>query len=55
VITYDGKLASNRVHIQKSLVFFDDAEADEMPRMLKEIKWKEVKDYFEHEVRKLAT
>ena len=49
-----GKLASNLVHIQKSLVFFEDAEVDEMPRMLKETKWKEVKSYFEHEVRKLA-
>ena len=49
-----GKLASNLVHIQKSLVFFEDAEVDEMPRMLKETRWKEVKSYFEHEVRKLA-
>ena len=49
-----GKLASNVVHIQKSLVFFADAEVDEMPRMLKETKWKEVKSYFEREVRKLA-
>lgn len=40
-----GKLASNLVHIQKSLVFFDDAEADEMPRMLKETKWKDVKNF----------
>lgn len=49
-----GKLASNLVHLQKSLVFFDDAEIDEMPRMLKETTWKEVKSYFEHEVKKIA-
>ncbi|MCK4487304.1 MAG: nucleotidyl transferase AbiEii/AbiGii toxin family protein [Desulfobacterales bacterium] len=49
-----GKLGSNLVHIHKSLVFFDDAEPDEMPRMLKEVKWEEVKNYFESEVKKLA-
>ena len=49
-----GKLASNLIHIQKSLVFFDDAEPDEMPRMLKEVEWEEVKQYFENEVKKLA-
>ncbi len=49
-----GKLASNLIHIQKSFVFFDDAETDEMPRMLKEVEWEEVKQYFENEVKKLA-
>ncbi|MFH2024265.1 MAG: nucleotidyl transferase AbiEii/AbiGii toxin family protein [bacterium] len=48
-----GKLASNLIHIQKSLVFFNDAEPDEMPRMLKEVNWEEVKKYFESEVKKL--
>jgi hypothetical protein len=47
------KLASNLMHIQKSLVYFDDAEPDAMPRMLKKAPWKDVKKYFEHEVRKL--
>lgn len=49
-----GKLASNLIHIQKSLVFFNDAEPDEMPRMLKAAKWEEVKKYFENEVKKLS-
>ena len=49
-----GKLASNFIHIQKSLVFFDDAESEEIPRMLKEVTWKEVKKYFENEVKKLT-
>lgn len=49
-----GKLASNLIHIQKSLVFFNDADPDETPRMLKKVKWKEVKKYFEKEVKKLA-
>ena len=49
-----GKLASNLVHIQKSLVFFNDAEPDKMPEMLKETTWEEVKKYFEKEVKKLV-
>jgi len=49
-----GKLASNLIHIQKSLVFFNDAEPDEMPHMLKELAWEEVKKFFEEEVRKIA-
>ncbi len=47
-------LASNLVHIQKSLVFFDDAEPDETPRMLKEVDWEKVKDFFENGVRDAA-
>ena len=47
-----GKLASNIIHIQKSLVYFDDAESDEMPRMLKVVTWEQVKKYFEDEVRR---
>lgn len=55
---YDKKyknLASNLIHIQKSLVFFNDAEPDEMPNMTKPTKWQNVKKYFESEVKKLAT
>lgn len=49
-----GKLASNIVHIQKSLVYFVDAESEKMPRTLKSITWGEIKKYFEEEVRKIA-
>ncbi len=49
-----GNLSSNLVHIQKSLVFFDDAEPDEMPKMLRPVNWDEVKKYFESEIRKLT-
>lgn len=49
-----GKLASNLIHIQKSLVFFNDAEPDETPRLLREVKWEEVKRYFEGEIKKLS-
>lgn len=47
------KLAMNLVHIKKSLVYFSDAESDEMPYMLKEITWDRVKKFFEEEVKKL--
>ncbi len=49
-----GMLASNFVHIQKSLVFFNDSEAEEMPRMLKDITWENIKKYFEDEVKKIS-
>lgn len=50
-----GKTASaNTIHIQKSLVFFNDAEPEKMPKMLKGAKWEEVKRYFEREIKKLA-
>ena len=48
-----GVLASNLIHIRKSLVFFDDAEPDEMPGMLSDVDWEDVKKYFEEEVKKL--
>lgn len=48
-----GELASNLIHIQKSLIFFNDAEPDKMPRMLKDVRWEDVKRYFEKEVKKL--
>lgn len=48
------KLASNRIHIQKSLVFFNDAETERMPKMLKPCKWEDIKKYFENEVKKIA-
>ncbi len=49
-----GALASNVVHIKKSLVYFVDAEAAVMPKMLKPAAWEDIKKYFENEVRKLT-
>lgn len=49
-----GKLSSNVIHIQKSLVYFVDAQEQEMPRMLKPCKWEEVKSFFEQEVKRLV-
>ena len=54
---YDSKygiLSSNIVHIQKSLVYFVDADTAQMPEMLQEIDWGKVKRYFEGEVKKIA-
>lgn len=43
----------NEYHLLKSLVFFDDAETEPMPRMLKEIDWDNVKKAIVAEVRRL--
>jgi len=44
------KLAMNYVHIKKSLVYFVDAEGDELPEMLKKVHWNKIKEFFEDEV-----
>ena len=44
----------NRMHILKSLTFFDDAEKDPMPHMLVPITWPEVRRFFEQRATKLA-
>lgn len=49
-----GKLVSNLIHLHKSLVYFNDAEPERMPKMLKKVKWEEIKEYFENEVKKLT-
>ncbi len=48
-----AELNYNLLHLKKSLVFFDDAEHDPMPRMIKEIAWREVKKFFQEETKKL--
>ena len=56
ILLYEEKyknLDTTAIHIMKSLIFFDDAENQEMPHMLKEVQWQEVKIFFETEVRKL--
>lgn len=53
---YDRKfkiLKQNKVHILKSLVYFDDADKQLMPRMLKEVNWSKVKNFFELETKHL--
>lgn len=44
----------NMQHMMKSLVYFADAEQDEMPRMFENISWKEVRGYIEDEVRRFV-
>ena len=48
-----GKLTSNLLHILKSLTYFEDAEKDPLPKMLKSINWKEVKEFFKKEIKKI--
>ncbi len=53
---YDEKyrnLAATEIHIMKSLIYFEDAEPDEMPEMLKKASWEDIKKYFEGEIKKL--
>lgn len=50
-----GKLSSNIIHIQKSLVYFVDAEISQMPKMLKPCSWQKVKGFFEEEIKKMTT
>lgn len=49
-----GKLTVNRLHIYKSLVYFDEAESQQMPVMLKPFRWERLKTFFECEVDRLT-
>jgi len=49
-----SKTGYNRVHILKSLAFFEDAEKDAMPHMLSSLQWEDVKRFFEREAPRLA-
>lgn len=54
---YDRKFKSlnqNKIHILKSLSYFEDADKDEMPKMVEEIKWQDIKRFFEQETKKLS-
>lgn len=54
---YDRKykvLANNLYSIITSLSYFEDAEKSDMPKMIKQITWKEVKEFFKKEVVRLA-
>jgi len=48
------KLSENLYAILKSLSYFEDAEVSEMPRMIKEISWREIKNFFRTEVIRLG-
>lgn len=53
---FDRKYAGthyNRVHIFKSLAYFDDAESEPMPDMTNQVTWEMVKEFFLGEIPKL--
>ncbi len=43
----------NTMHILKSLVYFEDAEKDPMPKMIIPVSWKEIKKFFKREVKEI--
>jgi hypothetical protein len=54
---YDLKfktLPQNKIHILKSLSYFESAERMPMPKMLKEVNWREVKEFFIKEAKDLT-
>ena len=48
------KVDYNEYHLLKSLVYFEDAESEPMPRMLREASWSEIKRRIVGEVQGLA-
>jgi hypothetical protein len=54
---YDKKFAvlhQNKLHLLKALMYFDDAETDHMPEMLYSVSWKEIKRFFQNQVKQLS-
>src|SRR5579864_8148533 len=50
---FDRKYAQtgySKIHLLKSLTFFEDADKDAMPHMLIDLDWIEVKKFFRREV-----
>jgi len=43
----------NLIHVQKSLIFFADAEGDPDPQMLAEYSWEQCKSFFIRQIREL--
>lgn len=55
-VNFEKKFSSlnyNMIHIKKSLVFFEDAEDDASPQMLRSVGWEDVKKFFEDEIVKI--
>lgn len=49
-----ANLSATGIHILKSLTYFDDAEDEELPLMLKDIDWERIRDYFRGKVKRLS-
>lgn len=47
-------LSNNLRHLLNSLVYFNDANEDDMPKMIKKVSWEEVKKFFQDQTIKLA-
>lgn len=43
----------NKIHILKSLSYFEDAEREPMPKMIVPVSWKEIKNFFQKEIKKI--
>jgi len=48
------KLQENKAHILKSLIYFEDAEKEKMPKMFQSVSWLEIKKFLEQEVKNLG-
>jgi len=54
---YDKKfkaLPQNKIHILKSLVYFEDADRNKSPKMIKLVSWSKVKEFFVNEQERLT-
>lgn len=49
-----SSLNYNIIHVEKSLVYFDDAEIDMEPKMIKLTNWNSVKDFFKQEIKNIS-
>lgn len=45
------KVKFNKLHLVKSLVYFDEAEGDIVPEMIEKVDWEEVKKFFREKVK----
>ena len=43
----------NKLHLLKSLTYFEDAESEPMPKMLKNVSWKEIKNEIKRKVKNI--
>lgn len=48
-----GNLSERELMIKKALVFFEEAEGDEMPDMLEKVSWQEIKEWLVSQVANL--
>lgn len=44
----------NEYHLLKSLAYFEDAESEPMPNMIRDVEWTEIRDTLEAEVLRLS-